>query len=78
MCAQFAPSTNADGLPIVPMSEAQKYLFDVKGWLCLPGLLGEEQLAAVREHQMKFLYERDALPVAERDNHGGQIGRAHV
>jgi hypothetical protein len=71
MCAQFAPSTNADGLPIAPMSEAQKYLFDVKGWLCLPGLLGEEQLAAVREHQMKFLYERDALPVAERDNHGG-------
>ncbi|MFT5375476.1 MAG: hypothetical protein ACI906_002302 [Candidatus Latescibacterota bacterium] len=71
MCAQLMPSTNADGLPVVVMNEAQKYLFDVKGWLCLPGLLGEDQLEVVREHQMKFLYERESLPVHEQDNHGG-------
>ncbi len=65
------PSTNADGLPVVPMTDEQKYLFDLKGWIALPGLLSDEQLGPVREHQMKFLQERESLPAEERDNHGG-------
>ena len=65
------PTTNADGLPVVAMSAAQKYQFDLKGWICLPGLLSAEQLGPVRAHQMKYLYERDSLPPEERDNHGG-------
>ena len=65
------PMTNADGLPVVPMSEEQKYTFDLKGWICLPGLLSEEELIPVREHQMKFLNEPETLPPDERDNHGG-------
>ena len=65
------PVTNADGLPIVPMSDEQKYTFDLKGWITLPGLLDEEQLDTIRTHQMKFLYERDSLPLEEQDNHGG-------
>ena len=71
MSAQLLPATNADGLAVVPMSDAQKYLFDLKGWIALPGLLTAEQVEAVRSHQMRFLYERDGLPPAERDNHGG-------
>ena len=71
MSNPLLPTTNADGLSVVPMSEEQKYLFDLKGWICLPGLLSEEELIPVREHQMKFLYERDSLPPDERDNHGG-------
>lgn len=71
MSAEYLPKTNADDLPIVPMTEAQKYVFDLKGWLLLPGLLAEEQLVAIRAHQMKFLYERASLPSHERDNHGG-------
>ena len=65
------PTTNADGLPIIPMNEEQKYIFDLKGWITLPGLLDEEQLDTIREHQMKFLYERNSLPPEEQDNHGG-------
>jgi hypothetical protein len=65
------PTTNADGLPVVPMREEQKYIFDLKGWIALPGLLSEDQLEEIREHQMKFLYERDSLPAEQRDNHGG-------
>ena len=71
MDKMLLPTTNADGLPVVPMNEEQKYIFDLKGWISLPGLLSEEQLELVRAHQMKFLYERDALPKEERDNHGG-------
>ena len=53
------------------MTDAQKYTFDLKGWICLPGLFHEEQLDRIRQHQMDFLYRREALPPEERDNHGG-------
>lgn len=65
------PTTNADGLPVIPMTEAQKYIFDLKGWISLPGLFDAEQLETIRAHQMKYLYHRDELPPDERDNHGG-------
>ncbi len=65
------PITNADGLPVVPMTAPQAYIFDLKGWICLPGLLSEKQLEGIRAHQMKYLYDRESLPPHERDNHGG-------
>ena len=55
MDKQLLPTTNGDGQPLIPMSEEQKYLFDLKGWIALPGLLDQEQLGPVRQHQMKFL-----------------------
>ncbi|MBI2191471.1 MAG: hypothetical protein HYU43_00935 [Armatimonadetes bacterium] len=71
MIEEYLPKTNADGLPIIPMTESQKYIFDLKGWLLLPGLLTGEQLGSVRAHQMKYLHARESLPPHERDNHGG-------
>ena len=68
---ELLPTTNADGLDVVPMTEAQKYLFDLKGFILLPALLSEEELATIRAHQHRFLYERESLPPHERDNHGG-------
>ncbi|HCR18178.1 MAG TPA: hypothetical protein DIU35_11905 [Candidatus Latescibacteria bacterium] len=71
MDSPFLPSANADGLPVVPMTDEQKYVFDLKGWLSLPGLFCEDELGPIREHQMKFLTDRESLPPEERDNHGG-------
>ena len=71
MQKQFLPTTNGDDQPIMPMSEEQKYLFDLKGWIALPGLLDSKTVDRVRQHQMDFLYQRDSLPLDERDNHGG-------
>ena len=71
MDTELVPTTNGDGLPVVPMTDAQKYIFDLKGWICLPDLFDEEQLDRIRQHQMDFLYRRDSLPPEERDNHGG-------
>ena len=71
MSTNLLPTHNADGLPVIPMSPEQKYIFDLKGWLCLPGLLTQEELGPIREHQMKFLHHREELPPHERDNHGG-------
>ena len=35
---ELLPTTNADGRDVVPMSEAQKYLFDLKGFIPLASL----------------------------------------
>jgi hypothetical protein len=69
--SDLLPTTNADGLPVVPMSEEHKYLFDLKGWVCLPELLTDDQVRAIREHQMKFRFEPESLPVEERNSMGG-------
>ena len=68
---ELLPTTNADGRDVVPMTPAQRYLFDLKGFILLPALLSEEELVLIRAHQHKFLYERESLPPHERDNHGG-------
>lgn len=65
------PTTNADGLTVMPMTQAQLWEFDLRGWLCLPGLLSVEQVTAIREHQLRLLHEPESLPEKERDHHGG-------
>jgi hypothetical protein len=71
MSNSMQPSRNADGIEIIQMTDEQKYVFDLKGWIALPGLLSEEELEPVREHQMAFLKDRESLPPDQRDNHGG-------
>ena len=65
------PTTNADNRPVVPMNDEQRYFFDLKGWLVLPGLLTPQELAAVREHVRRLRYERHSLPDYERFECGG-------
>ena len=65
------PTTNANGLPIIPMTDAQKYLFDVRGWLVIPGLLSASELEPIRAHMMAYLYNRDSLPLHLQDPFGG-------
>jgi hypothetical protein len=41
---QVLPRTNADGLPIVPLTDEQKYIFDMRGWLMIPGVLSAAEI----------------------------------
>lgn len=67
----YLPTTNADGLPVAPMTAAQKYLLDLKGWIVFPGLLSPDELEPILEHQWKFLNEPESLPPDERNSVGG-------
>lgn len=69
--SKLLPHHNADGLAVIPMDDELKYRFDVKGWVLLPALIPEDQLVAIRAHQLAFMYDRDSLPLEQRDNHGG-------
>jgi hypothetical protein len=50
----------------VPMSEEQKFLFDLKGWILLPAVLEQDLLQACREHVRKLRGEPESLPEFER------------
>jgi hypothetical protein len=65
------PSTNADGLPIVPMTEEQKFVFDLKGWLLLPSLLTADQVTAIRAHAHQVLDDPTSVPEDQRHYLGG-------
>ena len=49
-----------------PMTDEQKFFYDLKGWLLLPGVLEEGLLEAVREHVYKLKKEPESLPLHER------------
>ena len=46
--------SNSEGRPIVELSPAQKYAFDIRGWLLVPGVLSEEEMEPMREHIIRL------------------------
>ncbi len=42
------PSHNADGLPIVPITDEIRYQFDTRGWVCIPGVIPRDRAAEYR------------------------------
>jgi hypothetical protein len=63
--------TNADGVPQVSLTEEQKYIFDLKGWLLIPGVLTEDESTRIREHMYAFKERPDDLAPNERYHYGG-------
>ena len=51
---------------VYPMCEYEKFLFDLKGFLVIPGILTEEETRTVREHTETFLTNPENLPEPHR------------
>ena len=67
------PDTNADGLPVVPLTQEQKYLFDVQGWLMIPSVLSESDVAEMREFALQVNNDPESLPQRERSFVAGPL-----
>ena len=39
----------SDGTPVVSPTQEQKYLFDMRGWLLVPGVLSGEEMPSKRQ-----------------------------
>ena len=61
------PRSNSDGDPVVELTQEQKYLFDARGWLLVPGVLSESQVEEMRCHAERVRDERRTL--------GGRVAR---
>ena len=60
------PDLNAEGRAAVLLTEEQKYEFDTRGWLLVPGALAEEECAAMREYAYRLRREPESLRRTER------------
>ncbi len=65
--------TNADGKPVVPLTQEQKYLFDKNGWLLIPGVLTESEIEEMREFCYKLKDAPETLPEHHRSSYGGPL-----
>lgn len=65
--------TNADGLPVVIPTQKQKYDFDRNGWLLVPSLLSDAEVAAMREFCERLHAEPNSIPEPERCTLGGPV-----
>ena len=63
--------TTSDSTPVVPPTQEQKYLFDMRGWLLVPGVLSGDELAEMQEFGYKLRHEPDTIPEHERSPLGG-------
>jgi hypothetical protein len=70
-----APERNADGLPPVELTDEQKYLLDVRGWLLVPGVLSESEAKEMREFCYTLSRDPGSLPLPRRSSVGGPLQR---
>ena len=61
------PTVNGEGLPVVPMTEEQKYTFDVKGWILIPGVLSAADCDEIKEHVGRVGDDPQSLDALDRD-----------
>ena len=67
------PQKNADGEPVVALTDEQKYLFDVRGWLLVPGVLADDEIEAMREYALRVQHHPESLPEHERSFVAGPL-----
>ncbi|MBV7327449.1 phytanoyl-CoA dioxygenase family protein [Chloroflexi bacterium TSY] len=60
--ARTLTTTNADAEPVIPLTEEQKFTFDTKGWLMIPGLIPEDELSEMRKFCYRLKDDPESLP----------------
>ena len=69
----FIPTTNSDGVPAIEFSEDQKFIFDTKGWIALPGVLTDDEAAEMRDFCYRLQSEPESIPEHHRSSIGGPL-----
>ncbi len=64
--AMCPDSAHPEPTQIHPMSDYDKFLFDLKGFLVIPSVLPEEEIRTVREHTKIYVKDPDSLPTHHR------------
>ena len=71
----MSETLNADGLPAIELTEEQKYIFDTRGWLSIPAVLSESDVAEMREFAYQMARDSKSVAEHERSPVGGPLQR---
>ena len=66
-------TTNADGTPVNVPTQKQKYDFDRNGWLLIPSVLSDADIAEMREFCQRLHEMPEHIPEPERCALGGPL-----
>ncbi len=66
-------TTNADGIPVIVPTQKQKYDFDRNGWLLIPSVLSDDDIAEMREFCQQLHETPERIPEPERCTLGGPL-----
>lgn len=67
------PHTNAEGKPEIRLTEEQRYIFDTKGWVCIPSVLTESEVTEMRDFCYRLRRDPESLPAHHRSSVGGPL-----
>ncbi|MDA1193342.1 MAG: phytanoyl-CoA dioxygenase family protein [Candidatus Poribacteria bacterium] len=67
--------TNADGLPAIHPTAEQKYSFDLRGWLLIPGVLQGDELDEMRDFCLRLRNDPNSIAEHARNTLGGPLER---
>ena len=65
--------TNAEGLPAVKVSQEEKYLFDIRGWILFEGVLTADQVGEMRDFCYRLKNDAESIPEHHRSSIGGPL-----
>ena len=66
-------TTNADGIPVIVPTQKQKYDFDRNGWLLIPSILSDADIAEMLEFCQRLHEAPERIPESERCTLGGPL-----
>ena len=66
-------TTNADGIPVIVPTQKQKYDFDRNGWLLIPSVLSDTDIAEMHEFCQRLHEAPERIPEPERCTLGGPL-----
>ena len=69
------PTTNADGLSTIALTEEQRFVFDTRGWLLLPSILTKQRISEMRDFCYRLRNDTDSIPIPHRSSIGGPLER---
>jgi hypothetical protein len=67
--------TNADGKPVIELTQEQKYIFDTRGWLVIPGVLTGDEIEEMRDFCCRLQQDPDSISEHERSALRGPLQR---
>lgn len=65
--------TNADGVPVSPPTQKQKYDFDRNGWLLIPSVLSDADISEMRDFCQRLQTLPECISEPERCTLGGPL-----
>ncbi|MBM3277631.1 MAG: phytanoyl-CoA dioxygenase family protein [Candidatus Handelsmanbacteria bacterium] len=65
--------TNSEGLAAQQLTEEQRFLFDAQGYLLVPGVLGADEVAQMKEFCYRLHTDKESIPEPERCAIGGPL-----